>query len=284
MIIWLASYPKSGNTWVRSFLNSLIFSGSNQLDLNNIAIDQFPNRRHFKDLNCNLDDFKEIAKNWINAQNKIIEDKKIKFLKTHNMLCSIDKNSFTNTKNTLGVIHVIRDPRNVITSVKNHFSEESYSSALNFLFDEFKFMGRGTVVKKEKYNENDVMTLIASWQIHYNSWKIFPKNYYQIKYENLIDDPEKEFFLLCDYLTKITKINFNKEKIFKSIELNMFDNLKKAEIKQNFIETVKNKKTNEKIPFFNLGKNNNWKTMLDEKIKDEIEKKFYKEMKELNYL
>ena len=26
MIIWIASYPKSGNTWIRSFLSSYIYN------------------------------------------------------------------------------------------------------------------------------------------------------------------------------------------------------------------------------------------------------------------
>ena len=49
MIIWLASYPKSGNTWVRSFLNSLLFNKDNSADLNELSkIDQYPKRSHFK--------------------------------------------------------------------------------------------------------------------------------------------------------------------------------------------------------------------------------------------
>ena len=36
MIIWLASYPKSGNTWVRSFLNSLLFNKNNEANLSEI--------------------------------------------------------------------------------------------------------------------------------------------------------------------------------------------------------------------------------------------------------
>ena len=48
MIIWLASYPKSGNTWVRSFLNSLLFNKNNEADLSEISkIDQYPKRSHF---------------------------------------------------------------------------------------------------------------------------------------------------------------------------------------------------------------------------------------------
>ena len=211
MIIWLASYPKSGNTWVRSFLNSLLFSEDNKLNLNNILIDQFPNRRHFRGLVNDLDNFNEISKNWIIAQEKINKDKKIKFFKTHNILCTINGNNFTNTKNTLGVIHVVRDPRNVITSIKNHYSEKNYDDALSFLFDEHNFVGRDLEVKKDKYDESDILTLIASWQVHYNSWKVFPKNYHLIKYENLINKPLDEFLLLSKFLTKISNISINVE-------------------------------------------------------------------------
>ena len=49
MIIWLASYPKSGNTWVRSFLYTLLFSKQNQVNLNKInVIDQYPTKFYFK--------------------------------------------------------------------------------------------------------------------------------------------------------------------------------------------------------------------------------------------
>ena len=42
MIIWLASYPKSGNTWIRIFLDTLLFSqNDNKVDINYNAIGQF---------------------------------------------------------------------------------------------------------------------------------------------------------------------------------------------------------------------------------------------------
>jgi len=55
MIIWLASYPKSGNTWVRLFLNSLFKSKDSKVDINNIRIRQFPLRYDFDDLKINVD-------------------------------------------------------------------------------------------------------------------------------------------------------------------------------------------------------------------------------------
>ena len=63
MIIWLASYPKSGNTWVRIFLDTLLFSQNrNEVDINFNSIDQFPLRTHFKNLTDNVNDINEFAK------------------------------------------------------------------------------------------------------------------------------------------------------------------------------------------------------------------------------
>ena len=78
MIVWLASYPKSGNTWVRLFLNRLLYSGEN-FDINNIQIDQFPQKFHFDGLVEDTNNLKETSMNYITAQDKINLDNKIKF-------------------------------------------------------------------------------------------------------------------------------------------------------------------------------------------------------------
>ena len=77
MIIWLASYPKSGNTWVKIFLNSILFS-KDQIDINKNNIRLFPLRSDFNTLNVNIDNIKEFADNCLNAQNLINIDNKIK--------------------------------------------------------------------------------------------------------------------------------------------------------------------------------------------------------------
>jgi hypothetical protein len=80
VIIWLASYPKSGNTWVRLFLNTLFYT-NNKLNINNIKIQQFPNKRHFKNIVDDFRDIEEVIKNSLNAQYAINLDNKVKFLK-----------------------------------------------------------------------------------------------------------------------------------------------------------------------------------------------------------
>ena len=131
MIIWLTSYPKSGNTWVRIFL-SYMLSDENTFNINKTKIYQFPRRLNFEGITQNIDDGNEFVKNCIHAQSKINLDNKFKILKTHNAFWKNGNYSFTDLKNTAGCIYIVRDPRNIITSIKNHY-ELSTEEALNFL-------------------------------------------------------------------------------------------------------------------------------------------------------
>ena len=50
MIIWIASYPKSGNTWVRSFLTAYYFCENGIFDINKLnLIEDYPNKQFFKE-------------------------------------------------------------------------------------------------------------------------------------------------------------------------------------------------------------------------------------------
>lgn len=292
MIIWLASYPKSGNTWVRTILgqilnnnfdNEKIFETSKKIRLYPSKIDfinldqDFQNTVFHEDIKKVI--FDKTAINWIKSQDEINTNKKINIFKTHNMLCKLkiqDKfYSFTNMENTIGVIHIVRDPRNVISSLVNHFSFEHTDLALKFMLNENQTMG---------LEDNKIPQLLSSWKSHYNSWKRFPKNYFLIKYENLIDDPKKEVKKIIDYLNNFFSIQISKDNLNKIISNSSFENLKNLEDKGLFDENAKNKKTGEVKNFFNLGKKNNWKQTLNKNILDKLEKNFLNEMKELGYM
>ena len=111
MIIWLASYPKNGNTWLRSLIsayyytNDGFFLGDQQLT----NIRQFPVKEHFDSFKYDLRKPGDTTRLLVEAQEKINSDKKIRFFKTHNALVKIGQNDFTNQKNTLGGIYIVRD-------------------------------------------------------------------------------------------------------------------------------------------------------------------------------
>ena len=135
MIIWLASYPKSGNTWIRSLLSAYLFSKEGDFKFNLLKnIQQFTmDRKKLEKTNFNNPQEK-IYKNWITSQKKINKDNKLHILKTHNALCSIDGHNFTDKHNTTGAIYIVRDPRNLILSIAHHYSlssEEAYEFLIN---------------------------------------------------------------------------------------------------------------------------------------------------------
>ena len=283
MIIWLASYPKSGNTWVRSFLTSLLYTDDGKNDFSNLdKIKQFPGRYQFENFVNDFQDIEEIYKNWLNAQDYINLDKKIKFLKTHHVNCTIKDYKFYNDSNSLGAIHIVRDPRNVLISIKNHFLLKDFDEAKEFILKEKNWVG----IIKNKNNiitDNQIPTLISSWKINYLSWKNKVNNYLLVKYEDLVKNPKKEFFRISDFLEKIMNTKFKENKILNSIKTSSFDNMQNLENKGLFKEYVKSE-NNTKIKFFNLGPKNDWKLYLNKEIVEEINFKFKKEMEELGYL
>ena len=285
MIIWLASYPKSGNTWVRSFLTSILYSIEGNInfnDLNKLGA-QYPLRSQFKNFVKDFNNINEIKNEWINTQDFLNLDNKTKFFKTHHVNCKIGSSTFTNLNNTLGVIYIVRDPRNVITSILHHYHKSSYQEAKQFLFDEHNWLG---FIKNEyeKNLEKKIPTPISSWQNHYKSWIKREKNLLLIKYENLISNPNKEFSKIIKYIENSMEIKIDEEKINRAVHSCSFKNLSELELKSDFAESVIDKKKGKKKKFFNLGPSNDWKKLLDKDIRLEIEEKFKDEMLELGYL
>ena len=284
MIIWLASYPKSGNTWVRSFITSLLYNENNEANLKDlIHIQQYPLRSHFTNLVSDIDNLGELSSNWILSQKIINQDNKIKFFKTHHAFCKFNNSFFTNGEVSLGTVHIVRDPRNVISSILYHFSKKNYEEAREFLFDERRVIGKKFDPKDPNVNKH-IFTVLGSWKNHYLSWKEFKKNYLLIKYEDLLSNPQAEFHKLSEYLSKHLNVKFENDKINHAIKSNSFENLKKLEKENGFIEAINDKETGEKKRFFNLGPENDWKKLLDIKFKKDIEKEFKTEMRELGYI
>jgi hypothetical protein len=279
MIIWIASYPKCGNTWIRSLLSAYYFSKDGEFEFSLLKnIKQFPSIDFFQK---NIDSVEEASANWIPIQKKIKETNKVYFLKTHNVFGSYKGNSFTSPEYTLGAINIVRDPRNVITSLMNHFSIKE-EEALKLISN----VNRNLRDRNDK-NNYATYSFISSWNNNYNSWK-FTKNINKIliKYEDLEDDIERSFTRIIEFTNKImrkeNKIDIKRLK--RSIETTSFDLLKKKEEKEGFDEAIYSSDDGKNKSFFNLGKKNDYKKLLKKKTVQSIEDIFKKEMKELGYL
>jgi hypothetical protein len=280
MIIWLASYPKSGNTWVRSIVAALMYTedGIFSFDLLN-QIKQFPSKNHFKSFTNDFGNIHEIKKYWVSAQDLINLDKEVKFLKTHHINCKIDQYNFTNKSNTMATIYIVRDPRNLVNSISNHYSK-SVEESKKFLQTPNYISG----FKKDGGLEKDnLKTLLGTWDEHYRFWKNNNENFLLIKYEDLIHNTNSVLNKIIKFIKKFTPIQTNEIKNKNIIRTTAFKYLKNLEEKGDFNENAY-ESINKKKKFFNLGPKNDWKNILDKKIIGEIETKFAAEMKDLGYL
>jgi|TARA_B100001093_G_scaffold363678_1_gene348439 hypothetical protein len=280
MIIWLASYPKSGNTWVRSFLSTYYYSNNGTFNvdlLNNIK--QYPSPYFFEK---KIEKSDEISKYWSITQANILKQKGYRILKTHNSLTSINSNPFTTSKYTIGVIYVLRDPRNVLSSLKNHYAL-NYKEALDFMLSENKYIYDNQNLDNIDYSS---FHFLGSWSNHYKSWT--KTNMFRtmvIKYEDLITKPSEIFRDLVIFVNTLSKNNepINLQKFNSSIESTNFDNLQKIEENGLFIENTIHPETKKKIKFFNLGPKNSWKNNLPENLKKDANISFKKDLEELGY-
>ena len=283
MIIWLASYPKSGNTYVRAFLSAYYFSQNGQFDFSQISnIEQFPHEKFFKQ---KVNSISEASKQWVPIQREINKDKKIRFFKTHSFLGNYQGNEFTSPETTLGAIYIVRDPRNVLTSLKNHYSFDD-DTALKMITDKTRSL-------MSNNGSHASLNFISSWAENYLSW--FRNNQFRrlfVKYEDLITNKYETFRDIIVFTnTLMNRVEgVDKSKLQKAIETTNFDVLKKKEISETFDGSESSFKSWRKFHsenknlFFNLGPENNWEKILDLKTQKKIETNFKKEMSELNYI
>jgi len=278
MIIWIASYPKSGNTWVRSFVTAYYFCENGIFDVSKLnLIQDYPNKQFFKETVKKG----EIHKHWDSSQKNICNEKKVKFLKTHNSLITAFGNDFTKPKYSLGIIHVIRDPRNIITSLKNHHDFETYEKTLTFMQDENK------VLEDYPHLKNYAKTnIINSWRINYQSW-MSNKNFRRltIRYEDMIENPQQTFKKLVMFINTLMgfKDKIDSKKLSNSIETTNFKSLQDIENQGKFGENVYSLKDNRKIKFFYQGPKNDWKKNLDESMIKKMNEYYLKDLKFFKY-
>ena len=286
MIIWLASYPKSGNTMLRSMLASYFYSEKGIYDYSTIKkITQFPSSKLFQKLGLRVDDNEEMIKNYIKAQSLINKKNSITFLKTHSQLIHY-KNTypFTDLKNTLGVIYIVRDPRNVVLSYAD-FGTKTLDFYCSQMIEKNYIGGNPTASINAA---NRTLVLSGTWASNYNSWKSFKeiKKYLLIKYEDLIDNRSLVFKQILQFIFYLNRSStpINEKKFSNVLKTTEFNNLKSIEEKQGFEESIFDEVTKERRTFFNLGPKRNWKDSLNKDIKNKIESAFSTEMKELGYL
>ena len=253
-IIWLASYPKSGNTWARSFLFNLIklLTGDDPAsqDINavtELSIWDVSTKRYKEILGKEPAEAGKaaVAAARPKVQEAIADELPgISLVKTHNALVIDRGHPAINTKVTSGAVYIVRNPLDVAISFSHHMSKTIDESILRM----------ATKNLETPLNDKTVHEIYGSWSQNVYSWTRKPNPaIFIMRYEDMSSDPEKIFGALATHLL----LRPTKAQLTEAIELSSFDRLREQEEKSGF--TMK-PKTAEK--FFRKGQVGEWKDVL----------------------
>lgn len=254
-IVWIASYPKSGNTWTRAFLHNLIkiISGeaAGEQDINKMG--------EYSTWDISLELYKELLNKdprevdraEIAAVRPLVQEKiaemtdGLSFVKTHNALM-IDRGVPTiNSAVTSGAIYIVRNPLDVAISYSHHMGR-----SIDDAIEHMETRGLET-----KVSEKSVYEVYGSWSEHVHSWtRKQNRAVYIMRYEDMTADPKAVFGALARHLLMLP----TDQQLSEAIELSSFERLKKQESEGGFRERPKVAKQ-----FFREGKANQWQQVLN---------------------
>lgn len=271
-ILWLASYPKSGNTWLRAFLANLIANRSAPLDLTELP--QFCEDEASAALYSEAAgrpstslSIAELCALRPSVQAAIAARARGTVLvKAHNYWGGFEQDPLHNPQVTAGGVYVVRNPLDVVVSMSHHFGL-SVDEAIDFLGDE------------DTATENAarwVSQLLGSWSTHAASWAaIEHPGFLLVRYEDLLDKPTKHFARIARQVGV-----HDRARIARAIEHASFQTLARNERRDGFIEA--SEKTAAR--FFRVGRAQQWRQVLSRDQVGRIIARHREQMARLKYI
>ena len=272
-IIWLASYPKSGNTWMRSFLHNMLTNAREPIPIDSLSLFCLGegNARPYMDYaNKPMEELTEedIVKFRPQVHRDLTKASPDSvFVKTHNYLGTFHDQPIHNMDVTAGAIYILRNPLDVVLSVRHH-----YSTNINEAIERMGRLGNGT-----KMGDGHIPEIHSSWSHHVASWTAEPSPQKLIlRYEDLLDDPQKYFKMTCSFLG----LNPPQERLERAIRFSSFKVLKEQEEKEGFSERPPNATAN----FFREGRADQWREELTPDQVRQIISDHRVQMQRFNYI
>lgn len=275
-IIWLASYPKSGNTWFRVFLSNLLSDDDKPADINNLHNTPIASARQIFDEVTGLSSseltFDEIENLRPEVYKQIAkESDEIIYKKIHDAYHLTQKGNFlVPAESSKGVIYFVRNPLDVAISFAHHSNCSVDKSIKHMTDNNYSFCA------KDDRLHNQLVQKLNTWSNHVKSWldqKDIPV--YLMRYE----DMKADTFNVFKNATTFIGLNKTDEEIKKAIKYSSIKELQKQEKTNGFKEKSLNSKS-----FFRKGEINSWKNILTDEQIDEIISQNSEIMKRLGYL
>ena len=271
-IVWLASYPKSGNTWMRAFLANLFRNPDAPVGINDL------HRFAFGDARADFYEtvagrpLEEISDAELHALrpkvHRLIAAKRPEtlFVKTHNASLALEGVPLITPEVTAAAIYIIRNPLDVTLSYAHHFglSLEETVEAMASPSNQVLTVGR------------NVFQHIADWSGHVESWTgAAGLACHVVRYEDLVRQPGKTFGKVVKFL----RLPPNPARLAKAVRFSAFETLARQEQEAGFIERSKNTDR-----FFRKGRVGEWREALSPETVEKVVEAHGAVMRKFGYL
>jgi hypothetical protein len=271
-IIWLASYPKSGNTWLRAFLHNLLLDPKDGYDINRItdlslvdsAVGWYAPLIGRAPGDWTIEEVGKARRKTHEAMVKSRSDSV--FIKTHNALVADRFGPMISQDLTAGAIYIVRNPLDVAISYSHHLGK-----SVDLVIDLMNNPGAGTPNTK-----TNVYQLLRTWSEHVRSWTQRPHpGLHLLRYEDMLQDAEKSFSAVARFLG----LRPPEERMKRAIQHCRFEELRKREEAHGF-----NERSRFASHFFREGRAGQWREVLTRAQIDRISAHHGPTMRRLGYL
>jgi len=274
-IYWLASYPKSGNTWLRVLLTNYLRNAEEPASINDLDFSGAGFMSEHFDERLGVDSA-DLTPRQINHYRPLVYEQMAAetlaplFLKVHDAFELNDEGQPVFSKRaTAGAIYLIRNPLDLAVSYAHH-SDKSTDEVIRMMgHDDAMLVGPGTA-------GGQLPQKMRSWSGHVCSWVDAPGlNVRVFRYEDMIRTTVDVF----TEIVRFAKLEVDETRVRKAVEFSRFERLRAQEAAQGFRERQPTA-----YSFFRRGKAGTWREVLSDRQVSRIIKRHRTVMRRFGYL
>lgn len=271
-LVWLASYPKSGNTWLRVFLANYLVNAERPVPINEI---------HRIALGDSLvGAYRAVSRGGLNPADTAAalalrtavlaamagNGADINLVKTHNANITMRRVRMIPPELTRLAVYVVRNPLDMVLSYADHYGMDPATAATAIAAPDNHIVA----------DAGNVAQYLGAWSEHVRGWadcRDFPVA--TLRYEDMQDDPERAFGAVLRRMG----VPVEDDRLARAIRFSSFDELRGQEERGGFRETSRHASR-----FFRAGRSGQWRDELPPELVERICQRHERVMKRFGYL